>query len=173
MMKVRSDVFKASMALLVVSACVGVQAFESGSSQVDGAFSPIADVAVPLPASGIFNFTSVNIPAGVTVTFTRNAANTPVRILASGDVTIDGTISVNGGDASAPDGDRRAGVGGPGGFDGGVGGLRAGSEATFAGDGAGPGGGTGGSICAESCLGGAGGFDSASVSRTSDLTDTF
>jgi len=52
---------------------------------------------VQLPESGVFNFTTVNIPAGVTITFRRNSRNTPVTILASGNVTIAGTIDVSGG----------------------------------------------------------------------------
>ncbi|HEX6691461.1 MAG TPA: hypothetical protein VF110_09990, partial [Burkholderiales bacterium] len=112
-----------------VGACVaplGAHAFDSGSTGADGAFSPTVSGPVPLPASGIFNFTTVNIPGGVTVTFTRNTTNTPVVILASGNVTIAGTLSVSGGAApgvgaaggGAQGDDGTPGVGGPGGFDG-------------------------------------------------------
>ena len=66
------------------------QTFNSGSTGTDGVFSPTANVTLALSADGVFNFTTVNIPSGVTVTFTPNAANTPVTILASGSVTIDG-----------------------------------------------------------------------------------
>ena len=45
-----------------------------------------------MPDSGVFNFTTVNIPAGVTITFNRNATNKPLTILAIGDVVIAGTI---------------------------------------------------------------------------------
>ena len=37
-----------------------------------------------------------NIPSGITVTFKRNTANTPIVILATGNVTISGTIDVSG-----------------------------------------------------------------------------
>lgn len=112
---------------------LGAHAFDSGSTGADGAFSPTVNTTVPLPPSGIFNYRSVNIPAGVTVTFTRNTTNTPVVILASGDVTIGGTLNVSGtsapGVGAAGDGqtgdDGTNGVGGPGGFDGGRGGLGA------------------------------------------------
>ena len=58
-------------------------AFDSGSSDADGAFNPIVDTDICLlPADGIFNFTSVNIPSGVIVRFERNVANTPVTFLA-------------------------------------------------------------------------------------------
>lgn len=125
-------------------------AFDSGSTGADGAFSPTVNTQLALPPDGIFNFTTVNIPTGVTVTFAKNATNTPVTILASGDVIIQGTIDVSGGSSAdvgaAGDGnvgdDGLPGVGGPGGFDGGVAGL-VGSN-TRGSDGIGPGGGGGG-----------------------------
>ena len=60
------------------------QTFNSGSTGADGAFNPAANTTLTLPATGVFNFTTVNIPNGVTVKFTKNVANTPVTILASG-----------------------------------------------------------------------------------------
>jgi hypothetical protein len=120
-----------------VGACfapLGALAFDSGSTGADGAFNPtVTPPPIDLPESGIFNFTTVNIPAGVTVTFKRNTANTPVVILASGNVTIAGSINVSGGSAPSVgaigDGvtgdDGVNGLGGPGGFDGGRGGLGA------------------------------------------------
>jgi hypothetical protein len=121
------------------------QTFTSGSTGADGAFNPTATATLTLPPSGVFNFTTVTIPAGVTVRFTRNAVNTPVTILATGDVTIAGTIDVSGtagqawraGTYVGPTG----GTGGPGGFDGGNGAN--GVAATVGGAGLGPGGGNG------------------------------
>lgn len=103
-------------------------------------------VEIPLPTSGIFNFTTINIPSGVTVTFKKNATNTPIYILATGegypgDVTIAGTISVNGGSTTSSTG-TAAGKGGPGGYDGG----NAGATSMSGGKGLGPGGGGGGPI---------------------------
>jgi hypothetical protein len=113
--------------------------FSSGSTGADGAFAPTANQTVAVPDGGVFNFTTVNIPSNVTVRFLRNSKNTPVTILASGDVTIAGSIVV---DAGAAPGSG-AGQGGPGGFDGGMGGNPTGI--TNNGDtGEGPGGGTGG-----------------------------
>ncbi|MBW6493984.1 MAG: hypothetical protein K0B16_05420 [Burkholderiaceae bacterium] len=105
-------------------------AFESGSTGADGDFSPTVNTELQIPASGVFNFTTVNIPTGVTVTFKKNTSNTPVVILASGNVTIAGSINIRGGNAAhvgaAGDGnlgdDGIPGVGGPGGYDGGRGG---------------------------------------------------
>lgn len=110
--------------------CLSAHAFDSGSSGADGALAPSGDVTLQLPPSGIFNFTTVTIPRGVTVRFKRNATNTPVVMLASGDVLIGGTIDVSGTSApatgTAGDGvvadDGQPGLGGPGGYDGGYGG---------------------------------------------------
>lgn len=113
------------------------QAFDSGSTGADGEFSPTSNIVKQLPESGVFNFTTVNIPAGVTVTFLKNLQNTPVTMLATGDVTIAGTINLNAGNGSY----IIPGAGGPGGFDGGQGGVvnQSGKR------GEGPGGGGGGS----------------------------
>jgi hypothetical protein len=81
----------ASLVLGIVSLCAApfaAHAFDSGSTGVNGAFVPTVNTERQLPPDGVFNFTNVNIPAGVTVTFAKNATNTPVTILASGDVTI-------------------------------------------------------------------------------------
>ena len=132
--------------LLVLGGGIAMaQTFNSGSTGADGPFSPTATTTLTLPSSGAFNFTTVNIPSGVTVRFTKNAANTPVTILASGDVTIAGTIDVSGSPGGigssqtllAPSG----GSGGPGGFSGGSGSN--GIASTTGGAGLGPGGGSG------------------------------
>lgn len=125
-----------TMALLVMAPGLARAAYDSGSTGADGAFEPTASTAVQIPESGVLNYTSVTIPTGVTITFTKNSRNTPVTILASGDVTINGTISLDGsgGNYLIP------GAGGPGGFDGGQGGAayKTGKR------GEGPGGGGGG-----------------------------
>jgi hypothetical protein len=93
-------------------------------------------------ANGTWNFTGIRIPPGVTVVFNKNAGNTPVRWLATQDVTIDGAISLNGefGANSLPPGEVAQ--GGPGGYAGGRGGVRFSASASFVGaPGQGPGGG--------------------------------
>lgn len=103
--------------------------FDSGSTGADGAFAPTADTILNVPPSGVFNFITISIPTGITVTFASNSANLPVTILASGDVTIDGTLSANGQDGTSIDTTiltipiGSGGPGGPGGFAGGVGGI--------------------------------------------------
>jgi hypothetical protein len=93
-------------------------------------------------ASGVWNFTTINVPPSVTVRFKKNAQNTPVRWLATGNVQIDGTIDLNGSfgaNALAP---GISAAGGPGGYDGGRGGVAFNSSASYAGTpGQGPGGG--------------------------------
>ncbi len=155
-----------TLAILLIAAPVLAGTFNSGSTGADGAFNPTCaptpcSVAVALPASGVFNFTTINIAAGITVKFTRNTTNTPVTMLATGDATIAGTINVDGQPGSAGAAalvfPNLGGAGGPGGFDGGSGGFAvSGLLLRNAGVGLGPGGGGIGS--GSFCGGGGGGF---------------
>lgn len=111
--------------------------FNSGSTGADGAFNPTANTTLQIPESGVFNFTTVNIPLNITVTFTRNSRNTPVTILASGNVIIAGRINIDGANGSG----RFGGLGGPGGFKGGNGGTPIDVLNGTTGDGPGGGGG--------------------------------
>jgi hypothetical protein len=175
---------KLALALLALVP-LSVLALDSGSTGSDDVFNPSVNTERQVPASGVFNFTTVNIPSGVKVTFKKNATNTPVVILATGDVTIAGTIDISGGNAAAAgaagDGnigdDGVPGLGGPGGYDGGRGGA---ANYGRAGAGIGPGAGAGGHGCATSAsvfggpatVGGAGaGFGTAGIALT--VTATF
>ena len=83
----------------------------------DGAFAPVANVEIDLglattalwtaPGSGngvydpekwavVFKYSSVNIPAGVTVTFKNHPSYAPVVWLVQGDVTIAGELNLDG-----------------------------------------------------------------------------
>ena len=123
------------------------QTFNSGSTGADGAFNPpTGTTTLPLPPSGVFNFTTVNIPQFATVKITRNAANTPVTMLASGNVTIAGILDIRGADGafssfSSSVTGSNGGAGGPGGFNGGSGATAVVSPT--GGAGLGPGGGLG------------------------------
>ena len=64
---------------------------------------------------GIYQYTSVNIPAGVTVTFIPSAKNTPVVWLVQNNCQIDGTVDLSGQDGN----ESQGGLGGPGGWRGG------------------------------------------------------
>ncbi len=108
--------------------------FDSGSDGTFGAIDfQLGDPAIVLPPDGIVNATTINVAEGASMGFVKNEFNTPVFLLATGDVTIAGTINVNGGGGNASVG----GSGGPGGFDGGT----PGSAGVSPGDGHGPGGG--------------------------------
>jgi hypothetical protein len=127
----RKQVILALLAVVAAASVAGAQTFSSGSTGADGALTITADTVLPLPANGILNFTTVTVQPGITLTFAKNASNTPVVILATGDVLINGAINVN---AGAYNIDRRyeTRIPGPGGFAGGGPGA----------PGAGPGGGS-------------------------------
>src|ERR1041384_4968022 len=62
-------------ALSLFCAAVTLQAqnnFTSGSTGADGAFSPTVSASVAVPESGVFNYTTVNIPTGGTITYPRS-----------------------------------------------------------------------------------------------------
>jgi len=143
----------ATVLALAVSAALAAapadaQTFTSGSTGADGPFSPTSSVTLPVPPTGVFNFTTINIPVNVTVSFStqRGLHTPPVMMLATGNVVIAGTIDLRGanqGIGSNGGGGTQlfgsGGVGGPGGFDGGSGGSNGAGGA-----GLGPGGGGGG-----------------------------
>ncbi len=129
--------------------------FGSGSTGADGAFAPTQNMTIPLPDTGVFNYTTVTIPSGITITYIRNAKNTPVTILASGDVQLSGTIILNG---QSGNDDGAQGLAGPGGNGGGAGGI---IQSTGS-PGDGPGGGGGGAPIPGACAaGGGGGYETA------------
>ena len=103
-----------------------------GHDKCLGIFAPSVNTVVTLPADGILDYSTFTVPTGITVSFTRNAANTPVIIRTFGNVSVVGTINVSATSAgknsgTAGDGnlgdDGQPGIGGPGGFDGGYGGY--------------------------------------------------
>jgi hypothetical protein len=124
----------------------------------DGVFQPTSSMTINLNTvapDGVFNFTDINIPAGVTIRFTNNSANTPVFFAATGNVVIDGTIDVSAGHFN--------GVPGPGGYAGGAGG-----DPGSGFDGGGLGGGGGGpASSARGNAGGGGGFATPGLTATS------
>lgn len=134
-------------ALFVGISFTGRAAITIGTTNAsDGAFSPVASTQVDLSqavagawdgdntaAAGkgrydgakwavVFKYASVNIPAGVTITFKNHPSHAPVVWLVQGNVTIAGTIKLDGANAAN---DGSAAEPGPGGFRGGVGGGNA------------------------------------------------
>lgn len=136
--------------LLALSSPLWAQTVNSGSDGSDGDLNPTQNITIDMAdhPDGIYQYHSVNIPAGVTVSFTPNEANAPVIWLVQESCVIAGTVNVDGKDPIG----TSPGLGGPGGFRGGNG------PATGVppGAGLGPGGGrvTGGA----SLDGGQGGF---------------
>lgn len=135
----------AAAAVLTLVLPAARAAFNVPSDGSDGAFNPTSRVQVDLSEAAIghwndnnaahagkgvydpdkwavvFKYSSVNIPAGVTVTFKNHSPNAPVVWLVQGDVNIAGDVDVSGNFSYR----RRGGVeeGGPGGFRGGFGGF--------------------------------------------------
>ena len=107
--------------------------FDSGSDESSGEINITEDMTLDLPADGIFHATTITVAEGATLTFNRNALNTPVYLLATGDILINGTVDVSGTSGVA----TRGGFGGPGGFNGGMPGF----NGISSGAGLGPGGG--------------------------------
>ncbi len=135
-----------TVVLSIVAVVLGVagvsqgQVIVPGADGSDGFFFPTTDTEVdlslavtrdwdmPSPVVGrgvydpnkwavVFKYTSVNIPAGVTVTFKNHPSGAPVVWLVQGAVTILGTVDLSGGRGSDL---RIFSVPGPGGFRGGV-----------------------------------------------------
>lgn len=107
---------------LLCSSVTALADIDIGTFQpTDGVFNPTSNVTINLanavtgvweassstPGAGIyddgkwavvFKYSSVNIPAGVTVTFTNHPSGAPVVWLVQGNVVITGTVSLNGAD---------------------------------------------------------------------------
>ena len=81
--------------------------------------SPVIDMNDK--ADGVWNYTTVHIGEGVTLSFDRNTNNTAVTWLTTGDVVIDGIVNISGQDGAAVTNAATRASGGPGGFDGGLG----------------------------------------------------
>ncbi len=112
-----------------------------GITYFDGSNNSLGTATVGAPTSaGVFNFTTFTAPSNVTVTVTPDRLNRPAQFLASGNVTITGTLSVSGQVGQQSGG----GLGGPGGFNGGRGSSSQACGSAPAAPGGGPGGGLGG-----------------------------
>jgi len=141
--------------------------FNSGSTGADGPLdlstcgTAICTVQIRDEPNHVFNYTTINIPSGKTLKFLPNAQNSPVILLASGNVALSGIIDVSGapGNSTTIGGGRVAGIGGPGAYHGGGGGFSV--TPFFNGNsGGGPGGGSGAGTPTQSSsnFGGGGAF---------------
>src|SRR5262245_44636785 len=130
-------------AILTALLTMGIfSAAGSAHAVCDGASPSLTVPASPpkeveLPPDGRLECTTVTVDAGGTLTFKKNGLNTPVYILATDDIVVNGRIDVRGrtGTSSPPLG----GPGGPGGFDGGDPGVAEVSPGSGNGPGAGAG----------------------------------
>jgi hypothetical protein len=143
---------------LILSCSSELDATMVVSDGSDGPFNPASSQTIILDnvaPDGIFNFTTIFIPQGVTIRFQRNAGNTPVYFAATGDVVINGLIDVSGTNFSR--------TGGPGGGDGGNGSRNAAGTAGF-----GPSPGQGGPVTVnQGNAGGGGGMATPGLTATS------
>ncbi len=160
-MKMLKTKFLVTLLLALPTGLAFAQEFNSGSTGANGALNVTTSTTLNLPPDGILNYTTINVAAGVTLKFNRNALNTPVYLLAQSNVTINGTIDVSGnpGTSVPPAG----GSGGPGGFDGGMPGF----DTVPPGAGFGPGGGRGGVDGASANSAGSGSYATVTVNTSS------
>lgn len=149
----------ALLAAMLATSTASAQPFSSGSTGADGAldfpgaapgtvidFDPAAlNPPRDTDGDGVYHFTTITIPADVTLRFRANKAGAaPIHWLATGAVTINGILDLNGedGHGSSPAISRLPSVPGPGGF---AGGFRGRAPNTAPQGGFGPGGGPAGS----------------------------
>jgi hypothetical protein len=140
-----------ALILILVVLPMHAQTFSSGSDGSDGAYAPTGTSGTVIVfdptqfhgsqvAANIFNFTTITIPTGVTVKLSGNTLNGPVFWLAQGNVDIEGTLDLSGGNGAnytTQPFDRVPAVPGSGGYIGGVGGVS--SQAALPGSGTGGG----------------------------------
>src|SRR5215831_2895284 len=121
---------RAALLFALATAAHAQGGFNSGSNGTDGALDltgqPSGTTVWFYPSNypgnqhalGILNWTTVTIPAGVTLKMSGFITNMPLYFLASGNVDIEGTLDLSGapgGDASPPSGARVPPAPGPGG----------------------------------------------------------
>src|SRR5687767_9672925 len=112
-------------ALLAWTHAVNGQSFSSGSTQVDGVLNIPANstTSITVRPGGVYNYETITVGANATLRFNRGSDNSPVVLLASGDVTINSGAAIEVGGSNGPTsngaGPAPGGLGGPGGFNGG------------------------------------------------------
>jgi hypothetical protein len=87
----------------------------SGSNGSYGPLNITTNTTLAMPPDGVFHCTTISIASGATLRFIPNPRNTPVTLLATGDVVIGGFIDISGANGTLLQG----GFAGPGGFAGG------------------------------------------------------
>jgi hypothetical protein len=69
--------------------------FDAGSTGAMGPLKVNENTVLNVPPDGVFHFTTINFESGI-LTFNRNTLNTPVYLLAQGEIVINGWIVVSG-----------------------------------------------------------------------------
>lgn len=157
---IRAWILVFGLCSLLAPSTFAQQLFTSGSTGQDGAldfctnppaqgttivFNPATLTPALSPrAAQIYNFTTICIPAGITVMLSGQILNGPVWWLSQGNVTINGTLDLSGqkgNDESSDTGLRTPSIPGPGGYSGGTGTFTSGTTTSPAQPGNGPGGG--------------------------------
>jgi hypothetical protein len=129
-----SSLLLPAVVTLCFAATLAGQSFPSGSTGADGALNitaPGVTTTLPAPVGGgnIYNFTTINIATGSTLKLSAAVFPGPIYFLATGAVTIAGTIDLSGQGGSTPttSAQRTAGptIPGAGGYGGGSAGFGA------------------------------------------------
>lgn len=151
MYRLRSLTSSLAIAAALLLAHPAAAQFDSGSTGTEDVIIT-SNTTLPLPPDGVLQYRNLTINAGATLTFQRNALNTPVTILVAENVTINSNASINlNGQAGRNYNDLLAGTPGseaqpgPGGFPGGIGAVSVIKGGTGVGS---PGGGPGGGAAA-------------------------
>ena len=97
----------ASALLMLCTAILHAQSFPSGSTGADGALNITAAGVTsfstpPVGGGSVYNFTTINIAAGSTLKLSGAVFSSPIYFLASGAVTVAGTIDLSGQAGSVP-----------------------------------------------------------------------
>ena len=153
----RQTIIMICTTLMMSSTTQAAFTFDSNGTDADGAWtlnssdcpSINTPIVLDVGSSGVKQFSSISIHQNCRVTFTPaggsfDSFSNPVRLIVSGDVTINGILDLDGedGTVSTSTSSVAGGQGGSGGFDGGRSGL-AGASSNPGGSGYGPGGGYG------------------------------
>ncbi|MBN1476136.1 hypothetical protein JXA47_05235 [Candidatus Sumerlaeota bacterium] len=145
----RKNTVQRFLSLITLGAALAMPSaaqFDSGSTGVDGPLDIQTNTVLPVQEDGVHHYTTINVANGATLSFSPNSLNTPVIFLASGDVTIDGTVNLNGQTGRLWNDPQGALPGseaqpGPGGYPGGIGAGEVIGVHSFGTSGGGPGGG--------------------------------
>src|SRR6266853_5150494 len=94
MKRMKHAKLSAVLCLLSTNALWG-QTFDSGSTGSNGVLDVTNNITLDLPPDGVFNFTTITVRANKTLSFRTTGLNTPVYLLAQGDVVVETGGQIN------------------------------------------------------------------------------